>query len=775
MNTLQMPQPARLIGITLPWVTALLLFSHLENADHALAQAPAGRSQSESGTSLKSRVQSFKESADSLHERVYRLFEPFGNSAAENQIPSILMQVGQNRERWAKEIGTFIQAGENISLTERITKVKASIASEGGDEDDAKLLVTLAEYLKSVETSKRQLETDRVLLEKEAKTILATADVLAQRITLLTGQEDANAMVLRFVRNRVAQGGFATVPERRPATESRAATNPIMVPQKNAPAEALPSTILQGRQRTPPPEAPQKKEVSNQGPPPSPQQAPPSLPAYSPPSIETAARSFFAAVENRNLERLSSAMDDPVHYYQNGTIPLAKVISEIQSDWRRYRNWHGAISQFHSTDPFSCTFTLNYSLLEGDRHRAASLKLGLTLNPKWPHRITKIYSTSARSDPPPVPSPVTPRERAGPEETETPLPRKEYRVNVTTSHPQVLLKKKPDINSETVTVVPKTISGIVAIGDPTGRDKDWLPVRIGNLSGFYIQTEDLCLMGAPRFAVITPGPVEDSWNDAVAKYPNLAIPGSSAQENFSTRVQAARFKGPELLSKPGWPLSIANQLFSAEQNPQAASTAAAIPEWTTDTALKALDQAMESAYQSLLVQFGASPLVGRLRAEQAEWFDKRKTVVSSQPKELQSAVALQMTSERANRLGGLQNMAKRPGEPWKTYAAGAAPRGKILSVDQAAEMADFGNVSPPTYLVGSFIVTALDRNHVVLRAFNGARIHTVRVVVEFPPGQPLPGQGFILTRGNDRGFLIREIRREADGSKSILAKEIVRT
>jgi hypothetical protein len=141
---------------------------------------------------------------------------------------------------------------------------------------------------------------------------------------------------------------------------------------------------------------------------------------------------------------------------------------------------------------------------------------------------------------------------------------------------------------------------------------------------------------------------------------------------------------------------------------------------------------------------------------------------------MQSSFALQMTSERSDRLDGLQNMAKRSGEPWKTYATGAAPRGEILSVDEAAVLRDFREVGTPTYLVGTFIVTALDRNHAVLRPFNGVLPHAVRVVVEYPPGQTLPRQGSIFTRSPDIGFLIREIRRETDGTKAILVKEVVR-
>jgi hypothetical protein len=553
--------------------------------------------------------------------------------------------------------------------------------------------------------------------------------------------------------------------------ESKAAASPVVTPPKDVSAASPQATTIQGRQKKTPSDEPQKKEAPQQVvSPPPPQVQPPGLP-----SVETAARSFFTAIEKRDLEWITGAMDDPVHYYQNGSIPLSKAIADIQSDWRRYRNWHGVISQFNSPDPFSCTFTLNYSLLEGSQQRNANLRIGLTLNPKWPHRITKIYLLSAAGEPPTVSSPVLSKKQAAPVQTAPQLPRREYRINLMSRHPQVLLKKKPDADSETVTVVPKTISGIVAVGDPTGRDKDWLPVRIGNLSGFYIQTEDLCLMGAPQFAVITPGPVEGSWNEAVSKYPKLGIEGSSERAKFSIRVQAARFNTPELLNEAGWPVFLADQIFSAAQKPQTAPTGAATSNSTTDSALRAVERAMETTYQKLIIQFGASPFVGRLREEQAEWSEKRNAVVSSQPKELQSAVALKMTSERAERLDRLQNMAQRSGEAGKTSASGAVPRGTILSVEQAAELGGFREVGTPTYLVGTFIVTALDRNRAVLRGWKGQNATSLRVVVEYPPGQPLPGQGSVFTRNSDQGFIIREIRRENDGTKTILAKEVVRT
>jgi hypothetical protein len=767
MNTPKGPHDRRLVVFKPLFVAALASFLTLDNADHAFAQAPTARPQSESGASLKSRVQAFKDSAESIHQRVYRLFEPVGGSVAENQIPSILRQIAQNRERWAWEIHNFTQSGERVSLAEKIAKMKASISSEGGDEDDVKLAASLEEYLKSIDTSQKQLETDRLLLENEAKVILATAAVLSERIGLLTGQEDANAMVLRFVRDRVARGGFATGLERRPAAESKAAASPVVTPPKHAPSESPQATIIQGRSKKALSEEPQKKEA--------PQQAVSPTSPQAPPSIESVALSFFAAIRNRDLEWITGALDDPIRYYTHGVIPVSRAIADIQSDWRRYSNWRGTITEFKSSEPFSCTFTLDYSLIEGDKIRAANLKLGLTLNPKWPHRITKIYSISATDDPSRVPSPVASRKQTAPVQPAPSLLRREYRVNVMTRNPQVLLKKKPDINSETVVVVPKTTSGIVAIGEPTGREKEWLPVRIGNLSGFYILTEDLCLMGAPQFAVITPGSVESSWNEAVLKYPNLGVQGSSERENFSMRVQTARFNTPELLGETRWPLFLANQIFSAGHETPSAPTPTATSKWTADPALRALEQAMDSTYQKLIVQFGASPMAGRLRDEQAEWFDKRNALVSSQPKELQSAVAVRMTSERAERLDGLHKVAKRPGEPWKTYAAGAAPRGNILSVDQAAVLRDFREVGTPAYLVGIFIVTALDRNRAVLRAWKGQNTEALRVVVEFPPGQPLPGRGAIFIRNPDRGFLIREFRREADGTKVILATEVVRT
>lgn len=239
------------------------------------------------------------------------------------------------------------------------------------------------------------------------------------------------------------------------------------------------------------------------------------------------------------------------------------------------------------------------------------------------------------------------------------------------------------------------------------------------------------------------------------------------------RVQAARFREPELLNKPEWPLLLANQIFSSDQKPQSAPTAPSSPDWTVDSALRALDQAMESTCQKLMVQLGTSPLGGRFRSEQSNWFEARKTVVTSQPREMQSAVALRMTSERATLLNNYLQMHNRSGESWKSSAAGAAPRGKILSIDQAAGVFNLDETGSQTYLVGTFVVTAVDRNRAVLRAYKTAHAEDLRVIVEYPPGQTLPGQGSILTRNPDRGFLIREIRRDTAGTKTILAREMV--
>jgi hypothetical protein len=488
-------------------------------------------------------------------------------------------------------------------------------------------------------------------------------------------------------------------------------------------------------------------------------------------SIETAARSLFRAIENRDLEWITGALDNPLEYYQQGSIPSSKAIAIIQSDWRRYSNWRGTISDFRSTDPLSCTFTLSYSLLEGNRTRAASMKHALSLSPNWPHRISKITGVLLKGDTGSAARPAGQQEEPKSLPSALPAPEKRYRINNIGGQAKVLLKRKPDPASETVTQVPNTTTGIIITGEATGPDRNWVAVKIGNLSGFFLHVENLSLMDAPRFVSITPGKVEESWASAVSKYPDLGVEGSPTQEKFSLRVRAVKLTDPRFFRDSGWPLAVANEVFATGRKSTLVRDAQDAQGWQHDPTFKAVEQTMTNMYRTLTEQFGTSPLTGQLRGEQAAWVERRNTLAATQPAELQTAMAIQMTSDRLNRLNGLRQILDRPATGWKMYS-GALPSGRYMHLEQAAYLTSLP-VGKPFYVGGTLVVTAIDGNRVVLRGGRYQQGPNVRMIVEYPEGMRLPAQGSVITRPPDRGFLVQQIRRSPDGPVDILAREIL--
>ena len=112
---------------------------------------------------------------------------------------------------------------------------------------------------------------------------------------------------------------------------------------------------------------------------------------------------------------------------------------------------------------------------------------------------------------------------------------------------------------------------------------------------------------------------------------------------------------------------------------------------------------------------------------------------------------------------------------WTTYSPGMMPRGRLISTNQAPQLADYGIGSERLYIDGRFIVTATSEARAVLRpvnyngAFTGA---TIRVVVEYPGGARIPAEGAQVARGTMRPFQVVDIRRGSDGQVNIYAREV---
>jgi hypothetical protein len=111
-------------------------------------------------------------------------------------------------------------------------------------------------------------------------------------------------------------------------------------------------------------------------------------------------------------------------------------------------------------------------------------------------------------------------------------------------------------------------------------------------------------------------------------------------------------------------------------------------------------------------------------------------------------------------------------ESWKTYGSGKQPTGRSVSMEQAVSLKG-RNDGAPLYLRGKFLVTAADRNQAVMRE-ESPDLNAVptRVIVEYPSGSVPPARGSSVTRGESRGFEIREVRRGADGHINIYVREV---
>ena len=116
-------------------------------------------------------------------------------------------------------------------------------------------------------------------------------------------------------------------------------------------------------------------------------------------------------------------------------------------------------------------------------------------------------------------------------------------------------------------------------------------------------------------------------------------------------------------------------------------------------------------------------------------------------------------------------------EAWQTYRPGLMPRGRLLDVDQTAELADKGIGNATIYLRGDFTVTAARDNRAVLRPHQSLADHVLnrgnaRIIVEYPRGTPTPREGENFQRATDRPFQIVDVRRGADGQVNIYVREV---
>jgi hypothetical protein len=147
-------------------------------------------------------------------------------------------------------------------------------------------------------------------------------------------------------------------------------------------------------------------------------------------------------------------------------------------------------------------------------------------------------------------------------------------------------------------------------------------------------------------------------------------------------------------------------------------------------------------------------------------------VATSTPPALAAAQPLQpfLTASPTPAING------RVGE-WQTYRPGQMPRGRLLDVEQTADLANKGVGNETIYLRGDFTVTAARDNRAVLRPRVSLTDRVLnrgnaRIIAEFPRGISAPREGESFQRAPDRPFRIVDVRRGADGEVNIYVREV---
>jgi hypothetical protein len=127
-------------------------------------------------------------------------------------------------------------------------------------------------------------------------------------------------------------------------------------------------------------------------------------------------------------------------------------------------------------------------------------------------------------------------------------------------------------------------------------------------------------------------------------------------------------------------------------------------------------------------------------------------------------------------------IASTAGGAWPTYDPGMMPRGRLVTIQDASDLASKGVGGDRIYLQGNFLVTASGQNRAVLRSQAAVaetlgikgRTSNIRIIAEFPAGAKPPSEGSTFSRDSRRPFQITEIRKSADGQVNVYVREVTR-
>jgi hypothetical protein len=127
-------------------------------------------------------------------------------------------------------------------------------------------------------------------------------------------------------------------------------------------------------------------------------------------------------------------------------------------------------------------------------------------------------------------------------------------------------------------------------------------------------------------------------------------------------------------------------------------------------------------------------------------------------------------------------IASTAGGSWPIYDAGQMPRGRLLGVQDAPDLAERGTSGERIYLQGNFVVTASGTSRAVLRSQAAVaetlglkgKTSNIRIIAEFPAGAKPPSEGSTFSRDSRRPFQITEVRKSADGQINVYVREVTK-
>ena len=143
-----------------------------------------------------------------------------------------------------------------------------------------------------------------------------------------------------------------------------------------------------------------------------------------------------------------------------------------------------------------------------------------------------------------------------------------------------------------------------------------------------------------------------------------------------------------------------------------------------------------------------------------------------------SGVALQpfLADPGTHPVASTLSSASSPHPTWAMYPPGRAPSGKSVRVNDVAALSQHGPFTgEPVYLTGQFVVrvTGEDRLRGVKNAIlRSGSDNNVRVIVQYPADRTLPQEGAEIIRDSQRPYQIMDVRRGADGTLNVTAREI---